>query len=156
MKLFHLNENIHYTNNMLLNTYEMVRHTEPKLYGVTEIYILKMHLCIERLLGEMILKSPSISNKMIKNTFSSKRELVENLFDPNIYGELFKKVYVLNKIRNEIAHNLESTSYQRLLNMLDQRIEVEKGYELTPDSMHTLKKQLGDLYSLLLVIKESM
>jgi len=156
MKLFHLNKNIHYTKNMLLNTYGMVKHTEPKLNGVTEIYILKMHLCVERLLGEMIQKSPNASNKIVKSSFSRKHKVVKKLFDPFVYGDIFQKVYVLNKIRNEIAHNLESTSYQSLLHVFDERIEVEKGYELTDGSMAVLKKQLSDLYALLLTIKESM
>ncbi|OBU30196.1 hypothetical protein [Photobacterium kishitanii] len=156
MKLFHLNENVHYTNKMLLNTYRMVQHTEPKLNGITEIYVLKMHLCVERLLGEILQKSPNESKKTLRSNFAAKRDEVEKLFDSDVYGGLFSKVYTLNKIRNEIAHNLESKKYQLLLQKLDDRIEVQSGYELTGNSMLILKKQLSDLYALLLALKESM
>ncbi|MCU8168196.1 hypothetical protein M2H12_21140, partial [Vibrio vulnificus] len=111
----------------------MLQHTEPKLNGITEIYILKMHLCVERLLSEILQKSPNVSKKTLRSNFAAKRDEVEKLFDSDVYGGLFSKVYTLNRLRNEIAHNLESKKYQLLLQKFDERIEVQSGYELTDD-----------------------
>lgn len=154
MKLIHITPNVNYNNSLLEDTYRMATYTSLKHEGETELFILKMHLCIEELFEKIIKKSFSYPRSILESelSFSQKHGIVKAILYRDDIALMFRDIDLLNKIRNELAHNLESQKYAKRLAELDDDLEISSGFELTKESLNLLKKRYQCLYGTLLEI----
>lgn len=154
MNLIHINQNVKYNESLLEDTYRMATYTSLNFGGKTELFILKMHLCIEEMFEKIIKNSFPYPNSILKSelSFSQKHGIIKALLYRDDIALMFRDIDLLNKIRNELAHNLESQKYAQRLAELDTNLEISSGFELTPESLNLLQKRYQCLYGSLLDI----
>ncbi|MFW1373441.1 hypothetical protein ACEV99_22280 [Vibrio parahaemolyticus] len=153
-----LDKKIEFSEDIQKQILEMVKHTALKENGETELFILKVHLLIEQLLEKVIKKSFPYPKSILESelTFSQKHAIVKAICYQDSISLVFKDIGILNKIRNELAHNLESKRYERLFGELDSSLLIESGYELKPNSLEKFKHRCYLLYGTLLGVCERL
>jgi hypothetical protein len=86
---------------------QMMKHLDS-INDEPRATILITHLYIEYLLDWIIIKKIAKPDKILKRTFSSKLELIESF--NVLFDSLMHDLWVVNKIRNQFAHNIDIKS----------------------------------------------
>jgi hypothetical protein len=120
-----------------------------------EQIILKTHLCSERLLEEIITISLPNPGAVLsaRYTFANKLALVKAIAGlDNNRLEIISKIDVLNKIRNQMAHQIDSSKIASLFKKLC--IEYPESTELDYGSVQNIKTQIAEIFGGLIALKE--
>jgi len=120
-----------------------------------EQVVLKTHLCCERLLEEII--SISLPNPgavlSARYTFANKLALVKAIAGTdNNRLEMIAKIDVLNKIRNQMAHQIDGSKISSLFKKLN--IDVPENYNSDISSTHDIKIEIAEIFGGLIGLKE--
>lgn len=118
-------------------------------YDENLIRYIKGHLFLEFAMNTIISKALNVNTE--KKTFDNKIEL---LFKYALVSEKEKKLLkVLNKIRNEIAHNLNyALTFDTLYNLV--KLSVEAGVEYSDSTIYDNKKLSKEWYGMEGIINE--
>ena len=152
--------NTEFTNEMHQDILDFVKYTILTESSETERFILKFHLLLEALFEKVIKKSFIYPKPILESelTFSQKHAIVKSICYQDDISIVFKDIHILNKIRNEFSHNLESKRYEKLIKSLSLggRYEIDKGYELNAESLKLFKERNYQLYGTLLGIYDRL
>ena len=86
--------------------------------------------------------------------FSNKLAVVRALVETDKNKNLFLLVDSLNKIRNQMAHNIENDKLQVLIKKLNSDIILGENNQLEDESTQKLKITLAQMYGVLIAINE--
>jgi len=120
-----------------------------------EQIILKTHLCSERLLEEIITISLPNPGAVLsaRYTFANKLALVKAIAGiDNNKLEIISKIDVLNKIRNQMAHQTDGSRIASLFRKLG--IVYPESTELDYSSVQNIKIQIAEIFGGLIALKE--
>jgi hypothetical protein len=121
-----------------------------------ETLILRSHLWVERQLEKIIENSVNKPNRILESrfNFSNKLAVVRALVETDKNKNLFLLVDSLNKIRNQMAHNIENDKLQVLIKKLNSDIILGENNQLEDESTQKLKITLAQMYGVLIAINE--
>lgn len=120
-----------------------------------EQIILKTHLCSERLLEDIITISLPNPNAVLsaRYTFANKLALVKAIAGiDNNRLELIAKIDVLNKIRNQMAHQIDESK----ISLLFKKLGITYPESTAPDygSVQNIKIRIAEIFGGLIALKE--
>lgn len=115
------------------------------------VIVLKSHLYIESCLDLFLSKALPFPNKLLKNSFSNKVDLFEalNLGYPPDNTKIVFKLRQINKIRNNLAHNLNKQVNEEDIAGLMKDIPINKEISVTQRLKECLKHFIAYLHALL-------
>jgi hypothetical protein len=122
-----------------------------------ELLILRTHLCIERLLEEIIALSFPYPKAILNErfNFSNKLSVIKALVGNNSAQlEVIARVAILNKIRNEMAHKINSSKLPELFLNLNLMYKINQDGLLPPDLTAELRLYLARIYGEVVGIKQ--
>ncbi|MEF1285191.1 hypothetical protein QTN94_14785 [Vibrio sp. M250220] len=143
---------------MLREIGNMVKHLTIDSDNETERFILKLHILLEGILEKIIRKTFPYPKATLECelTFSQKLAIVKSICYQDEIALVFKHIKIINQIRNELAHNLESRKYEQLIHTLDNTYTINNGFQLDEQSLELFKKRAYMLYGTLLGIEKQL